>query len=69
MQVTAMAGETLDELCWRSVGRTAGITEAALDLNPGLAASGPKLAEGTLVTLPDAITAAPAIRETVQLWD
>lgn len=69
MQVAAMDGETLDELCWRSVGRTAGVTEAALELNPGLAESGPQLAEGTIVTLPDAVTAAPAIRETVQLWD
>lgn len=69
MQVAAMHRETLDELCWRSVGRTAGITEAALELNPGLAASGPQLAEGTIVTLPDAVTAAPATRETVQLWD
>ena len=69
MRVTAMDGETLDELCWRTVGRTTGIAEAALELNPGLAAGGPQLAEGTIVTLPDAITAAPAIRETVQLWD
>lgn len=69
MQVVAQARETLDELCWRSVGRTAGITEAALDLNPGLAAAGPKLAEGTVVTLPDVVSAAPAVRETVQLWD
>lgn len=69
MQVAAMHGETLDELCWRSVGRTAGITEAALELNPGLAEEGTKLTEGRIVTLPDAATAAPAIRETVQLWD
>ncbi|HWT42798.1 MAG TPA: tail protein X [Sphingopyxis sp.] len=69
MLIAAMDGETLDELCWRSVGRTAGVTEAALEANPGLAADGPKLAEGTIVTLPDAIAAAPAIRETVQLWD
>lgn len=69
MQVIAQARETLDELCWRAVGRTAGITEAALDLNPGLAAGGPQLAEGTIVTLPDDVDAAPAVRETVQLWD
>jgi phage tail protein X len=69
MQVAAMDGETLDELCWRSIGRTAGVTEAALAANPGLAASGPQLAEGTIVTLPDAVSAVPAIRETVQLWD
>lgn len=69
MLAIAQARETLDELCWRTLGRTGGITEAALELNPGLAAGGPQLAEGTLVTLPDAISEAPAIRETVQLWD
>ncbi|OHC96384.1 MAG: phage tail protein [Sphingomonadales bacterium RIFCSPHIGHO2_01_FULL_65_20] len=69
MQVIAHDRETLDELAWRSVGRTAGVTEAALALNPGLAAGGPQIAEGTIVTLPDLAAAAPAIRETVQLWD
>lgn len=69
MIVTAIAGETLDALCWRTLGRTAGVTEQALELNPGLAAAGPKLAEGQAVILPEINTAAPAIRETVNLWD
>lgn len=69
MQVIAQAGETLDELCWRAVGATAGVTEAALTLNPGLAAGGPQIAEGTMVTLPDVVTTPASTRETVQLWD
>lgn len=66
---TALAGETLDAICWRVLGRTQGVTEQAYALNPGLAASGPQLAEGTVVQLPDITKTAPAMRETIQLWD
>lgn len=69
MIAIAQAGETLDEICWRSVGRTDGVTEAALEMNPGLAAGGPQLAEGTEIVLPEPAAIAPAVRETVQLWD
>lgn len=69
LAVTARAGETLDALCWRALGVTGGVTEAALALNPGLAALGPRLPEGTRVTLPEASIAAPAVRENVSLWD
>ena len=68
MRVIAQAGEMLDALCWRALGRTADVTEQALDLNPGLAAAGPLLVEGTIVMLPDAAPSAP-LRETVNLWD
>lgn len=60
-------GETLDALCYRVLGRTGGITEQALELNPGLAELGPILPHGTLVTLPEE-QRAPAVVETVQLW-
>lgn len=66
---TALAGETLDAICWRVLGRTQGVTEQAYALNPGLAATGPQLAEGTKVLLPDITETAPAMRETIQLWD
>lgn len=69
MLAVAMAGETLDALCWRTLGSTAGVTEAALALNPGLAASGPQLAEGAEILLPEPATLAPRTRETVQLWN
>ncbi|BBE51132.1 tail protein [Ferriphaselus amnicola] len=55
MQVIALQGDTLDALCWRHLGTTAGVTEQALELNPGLAAHGPILPMGLTVTLPDQV--------------
>ncbi|MCA0208122.1 MAG: tail protein X [Proteobacteria bacterium] len=69
MQAVAQAGETLDAICWRMLGTTAGITEQSLELNRGLAALGPRLPEGTIVELPEIGEAARPQRETVQLWD
>lgn len=67
MQARALQGDTIDQLCWRYYGRTAGVVEQVLQSNPGLAAHGPVLPMGTLVELPD--EPAPAIRQTLQLWD
>lgn len=68
--VTAQQGDTLDAMCWRELGTTSGgVVEAALELNPLLAALGPVIAEGTAVTLPDPPTAASQTLETVNLWD
>ena len=67
MQVRTHQHDTLDALCWRHLGRTGGVVEAALELNPGLAAPGPVLPMGTLVTLPT--TPITTTRATVQLWD
>ncbi|MFM9269970.1 tail protein X [Halomonas elongata] len=67
-EVRAHQGETLDRLCYRVLGRTAGVTEQALELNPGLAELGPELPHGTLVMLPDEHAAAPPIANTIQLW-
>lgn len=66
--VRAHQGETLDALCQRVLGRTAGVTEQALALNPGLADLGPVLPHGTLVTLPDEQAAQPVVADTIQLW-
>jgi P2-like prophage tail protein X len=66
---TALAGETVDALCWRTLGRTRGITEQVLELNPGLAELGARLPAGTLVQLPELAELAPAALETVNLWD
>ncbi|MNZ54091.1 Phage Tail Protein X [compost metagenome] len=65
--VHANQGDTLDALCWRHYGRTAGVVEVVLDANPGLAALGPILPHGTAVQLPDITTQQQ--RQTVQLWD
>lgn len=66
---TARDGETVDEVCWRILGRTSAVTEQVLALNPGVAALGPRLPGGTTLVLPDLAAAQPAVRETVQLWD
>lgn len=66
-QLRAMQGETVDALCWRHYGRTAGVTEAVLEANPGLADGGPVLAHGQLVTLPE--QAPQAQKKMVNLWD
>ncbi len=40
MKIAALQGETLDALCWRHYGSTAGTVEAVLEANPGLAQHG-----------------------------
>ncbi|NWA64702.1 tail protein X [Pseudomonas reactans] len=66
--VIAAQGDTVDSLCWQYYGRTAGVTEAVLDANPGLADLGPIIPHGTAVILP---AAAPQLeqRQVVNLWD
>ena len=60
--------DTVDALCWRLYGRTAGVTEAVLEANPGLADHGPILPQGLVVNMPEAPTTAPQ-RQMVQLWN
>jgi len=60
--------DTVDALCWRFYGRTAGVTEAVLEANPGLADYGPILPLGLVVNMPEAQTSAPQ-RQMVQLWN
>ncbi len=64
----AQQGDTLDALCWRHYGRTAGVVEQVLDANPGLADLGPIIPHGTLVHLPDQPVRAEQ-RQVVNLWD
>lgn len=66
--VIANQGDTVDAICWRYYGRTAGVTEAVLEANPGLADHGPIIPHGTRVNLPEA---APQVeqRQVVNLWD
>lgn len=65
--VQAREGEALDAILWRARGRTAGLVEQTLQLNPGLAELGPTLPAGTPITLPEPTSAQP-VRETVKLW-
>lgn len=66
--VRAYQHDTVDALCWRHYGRTAGVTEDVLKANPGLADFGPTLPQGLVVTMPDAQRTAPE-RQMVNLWD
>lgn len=66
--VHAQQHDTLDAICYRAYGRTAGVTEQVLQANPGLAELGPVLPHGTPITLPD-IPQQPSRTLTVQLWD
>ena len=65
----AIDGETVDAICWRELGRTQGVTEQVLILNPGLAGLGAMLPGGTKITLPDLAEITPAVLETINLWD
>lgn len=47
MKIYAMQGDTLDAICARFYGRTAGVVEAVLKANSGLAESGVILPHGT----------------------
>lgn len=67
MLVRAQQGDTLDRLAWRHLGATAGVVEATLSANPGLADLGPVLPLGTQVDL--VAPSAPVSSQTVSLWD
>lgn len=70
MRVYAQQGDTVDLLCWRHLGSTAGLVEKTLELNPGLAQLGLVLPHGTAVDLPEvSSTTNAAAVATVQLWD
>ena len=64
----AQQGDTVDAICWRHYGRTAGVVEQVLDANPGLADLGPVIPNGTLVQLPEQAVRAEQ-RQMVNLWD
>jgi phage tail protein X len=68
--VRSLQGDTLDALCWRELGATAGVVEAVLELNRDLAEQGLTLPTGTRVVLPErspaTVTPLIAIQ---QLWD
>ena len=66
-EIRAIQGDTVDRICHRVYGRTAGVTEAVYDANPGLADIGPIIPVGTLVKLPEVAT--QPTQATVQLWN
>lgn len=66
-EVRAIQGDTVDRICYRIYGKTAGVTEAVYEANPGLADIGPIIPTGTLVKVPE-VTTKPT-KATVQLWN
>lgn len=69
MDVKALQGDTLDLVCYRHYGKTAGVTEAVLSANPGLCEGGPLLTAGQVITLPELAADTENKAEIVQLWD
>jgi len=65
--VISRQGDTLDLICWRHLGATAGATEATIALNPDLPPLGEIVPVGTVVSLPDRSIVATTQR--IQLWD
>ncbi len=62
-------GDVIDAVCWRVFGRTAGVVEEVLALNPGLASYPEVLPPGVSIILPPSpAVPAPAKRE-LSLWD
>ena len=66
--VRTQQNDSVDALCWRHYGRTAGVTEAVLAANPGLADHGPVLPQGLEVNMPEAQASAHQ-RQMVNLWN
>ena len=61
-------GDVLDRLCRDHYGPSAYDVEAVYAANPGLAAHGPVLPAGLIITLPEHAAFTPH-RATIRLWD
>jgi phage tail protein X len=68
MRVRAQQGDTIDALCWRHYGRTRGLVEVVLEMNPGIADNGPVLPHGLVVEMPEPPNDQPNT-PLVNLWD
>jgi phage tail protein X len=68
IHVRAYQYDTLDLLCWRHLGSTAGVVEAALELNRDRL-SDVTLQHGQRVVLPDKPVQNIAPTDMVNLWD
>ena len=64
----AQGGDTLDLIAYRRYGTVAAVRNVQA-ANPALAASGPRLAAGTRVRLPDIEVTPEDEAQVVQLWD
>ncbi|MDU2733738.1 MAG: tail protein X, partial [Mixta calida] len=53
MNIYALQGDTVDEICYRYYGRTQQAVEQVYAANPGLAERGAVLPHGCALTLPE----------------
>ncbi|WP_339539408.1 tail protein X [Pseudomonas sp. RA_15y_Pfl2_54] len=67
VSIRTQQNDTVDALCWRHYGRTAGVTEAVLEANPGLADHGSILPKELLIKMPESIMIEQRLL-TVFLW-
>ncbi len=67
MNIRSIQGDTIDLICYRYYGKTAGVTEQVIEANPALVNIGPVLPNGTDVYLPE--QTATAEKTTISLWD
>lgn len=67
MNIRSVQGDTIDLICYRYYGKTAGVTEQVIEANPALVNIGPELPNGTEVYLPE--QTATAEKTTISLWD
>lgn len=67
MKVRSVQGDTIDLICYRYYGRTAGVTEQVIEANPQLVNIGAVLPNGTELELPKQ-TATPE-KTMISLWD
>ncbi len=66
--IHALQNDTIDAICWREYGYSAGIVEKVLEANPKLSSLGAFLPMGTEVILPDKETPQQT-KQTINLWD
>ena len=67
MKVRSVQGDTIDLICYRYYGRTAGVTEQVIEANPQLVNIGAVLPNGTEIELP--VQTATPEKTMISLWD
>lgn len=68
MEVIAKQNDTLDLICWRVFGKTNGIVEEVIKLNPHVTKTGCILPIGTAITLPNQVVSIEQVKM-INLWD
>ena len=66
--IKSIQNDTIDSICWRYYGRSAGVVEQVLSANPQLDELGVILPIGTDVLLPD-LDSPQNTQPSINLWD